>query len=154
MPAPNPLITLVREWFSKAENDLKNASLALAAGADCPTDTVCFHAQQCVEKYLEALLVFRAVPFPRTHKVEPTEPGTEPGPPVPTKTPIRVTGGMPAELWNRFGTRILPKLRSGEGLNITVDLSATFDGSASNDVKSDLRQVLRDLGLEGSFTIE
>jgi hypothetical protein len=61
---------------------------------------------------------------------------------------------MPAELWNRFGTRILPKLRAGEGLKITVDLSATFDGGAGNDVKSDLRQVLRDLGLDSSFNIE
>ena len=61
---------------------------------------------------------------------------------------------MPAELWNRFGTRILPKLRSGEGLKIEVDLTATFDGTAGNDVKSDLRQVLRDLGLEGTFNIE
>ena len=31
---------------------------------------------------------------------------------------------------------------------------ATFDGSAGNDVKSDLRQILRDLGLDGSFGIE
>jgi hypothetical protein len=39
-------------------------------------------------------------------------------------------------------------------LKIEVDLSATFDGGASNDVKTDLRQVLRDLGLEGTFSIE
>ena len=69
MPPPDPLITLVREWIAKADNDLKNASLALAAGADCPTDTVSFHAQQCVQKYLKALLVFRATPFPRTHNI-------------------------------------------------------------------------------------
>ncbi len=86
--------------------------------------------------------------------VEPVEPGPEPGPPTPAKTPIRVSGTIPAELWNRFGTRILPKLRAGEGLKIAVDLSATFDGTASNDVKTDLRQVLRDLGLEGTFNIE
>jgi hypothetical protein len=86
--------------------------------------------------------------------VEPSEPGPEPGPPTPAKTPIRVSGTIPAELWNRFGTRILPKLRSGDGLKITVDLSATFDGSAGNDMKSDLRQALRDLGLDGSFNIE
>jgi hypothetical protein len=85
---------------------------------------------------------------------QPTEPEPEPGSPTPAKTPIRVAGSMPAELWNRFGTRVLPKLRTGEGLKITVDLSATFDGSVSNDVKSDLRQVLRDLGLDGSFNIE
>jgi hypothetical protein len=61
---------------------------------------------------------------------------------------------MQPELWNRFGTRVLPKLRAGEGLQISVDLSATFDGGAGNDVKSELRQVLNDLGLEGSFDIE
>jgi hypothetical protein len=84
----------------------------------------------------------------------PTQPGPEAGPEVPTKTPICVAGSMPAELWNRFGTRILPKLRSGEGLKINVDLSATFDTTGSNEVKADLRQVLSDLGLDGSFTIE
>jgi HEPN domain-containing protein len=30
---------------------------------------VCFHAQQCVEKYIKALLVFRATPFPKTHDI-------------------------------------------------------------------------------------
>lgn len=35
----------------------------------CPTDTVCFHAQQCVEKYLKALLVLHQIEFPRTHHI-------------------------------------------------------------------------------------
>jgi len=69
MPAPNPVITVVREWLVKADNDLLTAAHTLTLGADCPTDTVCFHAQQCVEKYIKALLVFRATPFPRTHDV-------------------------------------------------------------------------------------
>jgi hypothetical protein len=86
--------------------------------------------------------------------IEPVEPGPEPGSPTPAKTSIRVWGTMPAELWNRFGTRILPKLRAGEGLAIMVDLRATFDGSAGNDLKIDLRQVLHDLGLDGAFYIE
>ena len=37
--------------------------------AHCPTDTVCFHAQQCVEKYLKALLVLNDVEFGRTHHI-------------------------------------------------------------------------------------
>jgi len=85
---------------------------------------------------------------------DPTDPESEPGPTAPTKTPIRVEGSIPAELWNRFGTRILPKMRSGQGLKITVDLTATFEGLGSDDLKSELRQVLKDLGLDGSFTIE
>ena len=36
-------------------------------GEHCPFATVCFHAQQLVEKYLKALLAFHSVPFPKTH---------------------------------------------------------------------------------------
>jgi HEPN domain-containing protein len=36
-------------------------------GQQCPFATVCFHAQQLVEKYLKALLAFHSVPFPKTH---------------------------------------------------------------------------------------
>jgi HEPN domain-containing protein len=35
----------------------------------CPTDAVCFHAQQCVEKYLKALLTLFGKAFPRTHEL-------------------------------------------------------------------------------------
>jgi HEPN domain-containing protein/predicted nucleotidyltransferase len=66
---PNPDIAVIREWIAKAENDLLNAAHTLTLGAECPTDTVCFHAQQCVEKYLKAFLVFRATPFSKTHDI-------------------------------------------------------------------------------------
>ena len=61
------LLSVVRQWVQKAENDLKNAAYTLRMGKDCPTDTVCFHAQQCAEKYLKALLVLQGLDFPRTH---------------------------------------------------------------------------------------
>ena len=64
------VITVVGEWVEKAENDLKNAAHTLKMGADCPTDTVCFHAQQVVEKYLKALLVLRGISFPKIHNIE------------------------------------------------------------------------------------
>ena len=67
MPKPEHIMTVAREWISKAENDLKNAANTLKMGEDCPTDTVCFHAQQCSEKYLKAILVSKGIPFPKTH---------------------------------------------------------------------------------------
>jgi HEPN domain-containing protein len=70
MPAPDTSTAIAREWMNKAENDLKNAAHTLKLSADCPTDTVCFHAQQCVEKYLKAALVVLGMPFPRSHDVE------------------------------------------------------------------------------------
>ena len=69
MPTPQAVITVVREWVVKADNDLKTAAHTLTLGAEAPTDTISFHAQQCVEKYLKALLVFRATPFPKTHDI-------------------------------------------------------------------------------------
>jgi HEPN domain-containing protein len=69
--APDDKILFVaREWTAKGDNDLKNAVHTLKLGKECPTDTVCFHAQQCVEKYLKAFLVALEKPFPKIHDIE------------------------------------------------------------------------------------
>ncbi|HEV8580939.1 MAG TPA: HEPN domain-containing protein [Thermoanaerobaculia bacterium] len=70
MPDREKLIAVCAEWVAKAENDLTNAAHTLKLGASCPTDTACFHAQQCVEKYLKALLVAEGTDFPKTHDLE------------------------------------------------------------------------------------
>ena len=69
MPANEKVLAVVAEWVIKAENDLKTAAHTLKLGKDCPTDTVCFHAQQCVEKYFKACLVLEGVDFPKTHEL-------------------------------------------------------------------------------------
>lgn len=61
------VVELTRQWIEKAEEDLLNAEHTLTLGDACPVGTVCFHAQQCVEKYLKALLTCREIPFPKTH---------------------------------------------------------------------------------------
>ena len=70
MPERDQIAVVAQEWVAKAENDLKNAAHTLTLGDECPTDTVCFHAQQCVEKYLKALLVMLQIEFSRTHDIE------------------------------------------------------------------------------------
>ncbi len=70
MPDNDKIFIVAHEWSDKADNDLKNAAHTLKLGRDCPTDTVCFHAQQCVEKYLKAFLVLVETPFPKTHDIE------------------------------------------------------------------------------------
>jgi HEPN domain-containing protein len=70
MPQSEKSLAVVAEWVLKAENDLTNAVHTLKLGRKCPTDTVCFHAQQCVEKYLKAYLVLADVNFPKTHDIE------------------------------------------------------------------------------------
>jgi HEPN domain-containing protein len=70
MPETDKNTVVAREWIAKADNDLKTAAHTLKLGDKCPTDTVCFHAQQCVEKYLKAFLVVLEIEFPRTHDIE------------------------------------------------------------------------------------
>lgn len=55
-------------WALKAEHDFKVGERELTFD-DPVTDMVCFHMQQCVEKYLKAFLSWKQVPFRRTHDI-------------------------------------------------------------------------------------
>jgi len=70
MPEIDGVVTVVREWVVKADSDLTAAAALLRLKDGCPTDVVCFHAQQSVEKYLKAFLVSESVDFPKTHDLE------------------------------------------------------------------------------------
>ena len=71
MSTPPEKAEVVRHLLTKAVHDLKNAenTLATLPNPECPLDTVCFHAQQCAEKALKALLVSRGVPIEKTHNI-------------------------------------------------------------------------------------
>jgi len=58
---------LTQEWVEKAEADLQVARLTLETVNEALAFTVCFHAQQCAEKYLKAYLTEHKIVFPRTH---------------------------------------------------------------------------------------
>ena len=60
---------LTLEWIEKAENDYA-AVQQLLLGSNPLHDIICFHAQQCIEKYLKAWLQEANVPVPRTHNLE------------------------------------------------------------------------------------
>ena len=55
------------EWVHKAEGDFATAKRELQALSDPNHDAVCFHAQQCIEKYLKACLQETGIPFGKTH---------------------------------------------------------------------------------------
>jgi HEPN domain-containing protein/predicted nucleotidyltransferase len=64
--AMNPL-TL--EWIQKAEGDY--AIMHQSHHSSNPIyDAICFHAQQCIEKYLKAWLQEANIPFTKTHDLE------------------------------------------------------------------------------------
>ena len=57
----------VREWAAKVEADYATARREIVAAQTPNFDAVCFHAQQCVEKLIKAVLIARGVTPPRSH---------------------------------------------------------------------------------------
>ncbi len=55
------------EWVAKAEADMATARRELRVRKQANYDAVCFHAQQCVEKYLKARLVDAGIGLHKTH---------------------------------------------------------------------------------------
>ena len=91
---------------------------------------------------------------------EPTPPPI-PGPtPGPTPEPgsgqrvIRLSGSVPPEVWNRLGTKLLPKLRSGTELEVGVLFSVSVSEDVADSLIQELRQILDSMNLSGSVKIE
>lgn len=61
------MLPLTAEWVEKAEGDYATAQRELRARTSPNYDAACFHAQQCVEKYLKARLQEAVIPIPYTH---------------------------------------------------------------------------------------
>lgn len=60
---------LTHEWIKKAEADYRTANREWRVRR-CPNyDAVCFHAQQCVEKLMKAMLQEAAISFEKTHNL-------------------------------------------------------------------------------------
>src|SRR5580704_376864 len=62
---------LMSVWIRKAETGL-HAAEVLAANVEADftfRETVGFHCQQAVEKYVKALLTYYQVEFPKTHEI-------------------------------------------------------------------------------------
>ena len=89
---------------------------------------------------------------------EPGEPPPAPEPqPVPIPGPggkepaqtatLQIRGTVPPELWNRLGTKLIPKLRSGEDLTVGVELSVKVGAAVAASTETELKQILDDLNL-------
>ena len=86
---------------------------------------------------------------------EPDPGGTQPGLPIPTgqKSKLRLQGTVPRVLWNRLGSKILPKLTSGDDLKVGIDFSVSVDAGQAQILQSELQQALVDLGLQEQVSV-
>lgn len=56
----------IRQWITKGDHDLGTAKITYLHIPEY-MDTVTFHCQQAVEKYLKAYLIFLSIPFRFSH---------------------------------------------------------------------------------------
>ena len=70
------------------------------------------------------------------------------------QTRLRLAGTVPPEVWNRLGTKILPKLRSGDDLRVGIELSVSVDSQFARNMEMELKQILDDLELGDGVRIE
>ena len=99
----------------------------------------------------------RPEPPPETDPQPEPEPEPQPDPeptPEPQRTTLRLSGTVPREVWNRLGTRVLPKLSPGDDLTIGIDFSVSFRSAMARHIKTDLGQILDDLQLADRVQIE
>jgi HEPN domain-containing protein len=64
---PEPPPGSAQDWLRYAVSDLELARMSRTP--QVMLESLCYHAQQCAEKALKAVLVARGIPVPRTHSV-------------------------------------------------------------------------------------
>jgi hypothetical protein len=65
-----------------------------------------------------------------------------------------LTGDVPPEIWNRLGTKILPKLRAGDGLRVGIDFSVTVEPAVASSMEKEIQLILKELGLAERVRVE
>jgi HEPN domain-containing protein len=63
-------VSILDEWIEKAEADYKSAVALQRRRKEPLPDIICYHCQQCVEKYLKAYLIAQGSTPPRIHDLE------------------------------------------------------------------------------------
>lgn len=60
----------LKTWLFRANEDIAVIEKLFESDPELYASTICFHAQQAVEKFLKAFLVFHNVDFPKTHDLD------------------------------------------------------------------------------------
>jgi len=92
--------------------------------------------------------------LPEPPRIEPTvTPEPKPESLATTKS-LRLVGAIPPEVWNRLGTKILPKLRVGSDLRIGLEFTVTVHADTAGSLVAELQQILQELGLGEAVRVE
>jgi hypothetical protein len=72
---------------------------------------------------------------------------------TPSVRTLRVAGTVPTEVWNRLGSKVLTKLKSGDHLVVRIEFTVQVQAEAGRGLEAELRQILDDLGLAGQVQV-
>lgn len=154
----------IPEWVAKGEFGL--ASGRLADGGyqrvwfqeAVPPEEVTFDADTYLlrKERARALRAQPEPPAPPPPPPKPPEPDGGAGGLQPTgQVVVRVSGNVPVELWNRIGTRLVPKLRGSlKELRVHAVFEGQLDPGQWATLAAELRRVVEELGLSDSLRIE
>ncbi|OFX15422.1 MAG: hypothetical protein A2Z18_06030 [Armatimonadetes bacterium RBG_16_58_9] len=120
---------VVREWIEKAEGDYLTAGREIEITDRPNYDAVCFHAQQCVEKLMKAVLISHGVTPPRTHGL--------------IRLNELVQSARPAWSWPLIDFRVLD--RAAVGFRYPGEAADVGEARESLDVATRLREKLLEL---------
>ena len=94
-------------------------------------------------------------PTPALRRGLTRDPNQDPEPPsLDQRTTLRLSGTVPPEVWNRLGTKLLPKLRSGDDVTAGIEFSVSLSSDLARNMETELQQILQDLGLGDRVRIE
>jgi hypothetical protein len=79
--------------------------------------------------------------------------GTHNVPTVSSEKNIQISGNIPPDTWNRIGTKIVPKIRLGNNLQINITISFSVDKNIAQGIVSDLNQIIDDLELSDDLKV-
>ena len=60
----------INQWLFRANEDISVIDSLVSQNIEHYTSSICFHAQQAVEKFLKAFLIYQDHDFPRTHDLD------------------------------------------------------------------------------------
>lgn len=63
-------VEYIKNWLYRANEDISVVENLAENNIKYFSSSICFHAQQVVEKFLKAFLVFHNIDFPRTHDLD------------------------------------------------------------------------------------
>lgn len=83
--------------------------------------------------------------LPDLPRIDPPLPPERKPDPIAAMKTVRLVGTVPPEVWNRLGTKILPKLRAGSDLRIGLEFSVSVKTDSVATLAAELQQILVEL---------